>query len=353
MTSEREPTGGGISTSLEVREAPLPAMAPMVAMEPAIRLDNAKKLARLLADVIEERKLYTEITNWNPRTQRNETKKHVRFEGWTTTGALCGQVLGDGVFPVSVWTRPLPFPAGTTADDFSYERGRGEAKQTITPAVYGFEARVEARTYSGAVVAAAEGEVTRAEKRWAKADDYAIRSMVQTRVGSKALRVPLGWIISLSGFAETPAEEMASEERPDNGAPATRSGKWGCADCRTINAARAKACKKCGRQRGAPVEEAEQPAPGAQEPPPAAQAGEGADLEKEAGHAPPGADPEPTEFAEGNWRCRECETVNASDAPACRKCGVLPDGSAPSDPVLDPAETPEPAAASPEEPVAP
>ena len=39
-------------------------------------------------------------------------------------------------------------------------------------------------------------------------DDYALRSMAQTRATSKALRQPLGFVMSLAGFDPTPAEEM-------------------------------------------------------------------------------------------------------------------------------------------------
>ena len=47
------------------------------------------------------------------------------------------------------------------------------------------------------------------EKTWAGRDDYALRSMAQTRATSKAMRQPLGFIITLAGFDATPAEEMA------------------------------------------------------------------------------------------------------------------------------------------------
>ena len=48
----------------------------------------------------------------------------------------------------------------------------------------------------------------RAERKWAKADDYAIRSMSQTRATSKALRLPLGFVMQLAGFDATPADEI-------------------------------------------------------------------------------------------------------------------------------------------------
>ena len=129
---------------------------------------RAVKVADALERVIREKKLIAKI-------RQNE---HVLVEGWTLLGSMLG------VFPVLVWTRPL--------DD-------------------GWEARVEARTLDGRVVGAAESECLRSESKWAKAEDYAIRSMAATRATSKALRQPLGFVMTMAGFETTPAEEMPSE----------------------------------------------------------------------------------------------------------------------------------------------
>lgn len=129
---------------------------------------RATQTATALADVLKQQKLTSTISG----------REHVRVEGWTLLGTMLG------VFPVCVWTRKL--------DD-------------------GWEARVEARTLSGAVVGAAEAECLRSESLWKSRDDYAIRSMAQTRATSKALRQPLGFVVSLAGFEATPAEEMGGE----------------------------------------------------------------------------------------------------------------------------------------------
>jgi hypothetical protein len=92
-----------------------------------------------------------------------------------------------GVFPVLAWTHKL--------DD-------------------GWEARVEAKTRDGAVVGAAESECLRSERKWANREDYAVRSMAATRATSKALRQPLGFVMTLAGFEATPAEEIPADERP-------------------------------------------------------------------------------------------------------------------------------------------
>lgn len=152
--------------------------------DPVEIIARATEVARVLSEVLKAQQLTSRINN----------KDYVRVEGWT----LCGTMLG--VFPVVEWTRQ-------TQD--------------------GWEARVEARTKDGAIVGAAEAECLRTEKEWGPnpskgrpKDDYALRSMAQTRAISKALRAPLGFIVSLAGFEATPAEEMAfleeKEIRPFN-----------------------------------------------------------------------------------------------------------------------------------------
>ena len=84
---------------------------------------------------------------------------------------------------------------------------------------------------------------------WAKADDYAIRSMAQTRATSKALRMPLGFVMELAGFDATPADEIPTE--PPRRAEAARR-----AAPRRRQAARRAAG---GARRGAPRARARRP----------------------------------------------------------------------------------------------
>jgi hypothetical protein len=192
----------------------------------AMRLSVADGTAKLLAPIIDRCNLSKKIGQ----------RTYVYFEGWTTLGAMVG------VFPVVSWSQPL-------------EDGSG------------YEARVEARTFDGALVGAAEAMCQRTEKSWADRDDYALRSMAQTRAGAKAMRMPLGFIMQLGGYAATPAEEMDamhdngdSKSTPKRGArkasakkadkPVNVEGRWRCRDCKEVNAADATDCKKCGRSRG-------------------------------------------------------------------------------------------------------
>ncbi len=77
----------------------------------------------------------------------------------------------------------------------------------------GYEARAVVRR-NGEIISSAEGMCTRDEKRWAKADEYAVRSMAQTRTSAKALRNAFGWVAELAGYSATPAEEMPRDLEP-------------------------------------------------------------------------------------------------------------------------------------------
>lgn len=133
--------------------------------DPKAIITAATAQANSLATVVRDKRLASHI----------EGKEYVRVEGWTLLGTMLG------VFPICTWTRPL--------ED-------------------GWEARVEARTLAGQLVGAAEAQCTRDERNWQTRAGYALRSMAQTRATAKALRLPLGFVMSLAGYESTPAEEM-------------------------------------------------------------------------------------------------------------------------------------------------
>lgn len=143
---------------------------------PAEVVARASAVATALDDVIRRRNLIARIGG----------REHLMLEAWTLLGSMLG------VFGNIEWTRQI-------------ERG--------------WEARAVARTMSGAIVGSAEAMCTRDERTWLSRDEYAIRSMAQTRALSKALRLPLGFIAELAGFAATPVEELPAEhdEPPQHG----------------------------------------------------------------------------------------------------------------------------------------
>ena len=160
-----------MSTELAVvQPQPVAPATLFKATNPKELMAEAMVVASELATVIDKAQLYTVISN----------RKHVRVEGWTLLGTMLG------VFPVCTWTRKT-------------EDGTG------------WEARVEARTLSDQIVGAAEAQCTRSEPTWKTRDDYALRSMAQTRATSKAMRLPLGYVMALGGYDATPAEEMDGE----------------------------------------------------------------------------------------------------------------------------------------------
>ncbi len=167
MTNTIEPEAPG--TDLATLEEPSTMPSLFGTTDPGLAVNRAVQVSDVLAGVIRDKKLAVPISG----------REHVLVEGWTLLGSLLG------VFPVTVWSHQL--------ED-------------------GWEARVEARTLDGRVVGAAESECLRSERKWANADDYAVRSMAQTRATSKALRQPLGFVMHLAGYETTPADELPTIE---------------------------------------------------------------------------------------------------------------------------------------------
>lgn len=75
--------------------------------------------------------------------------------------------------------------------------------------VRGFEAVAEAyHVDRGEVISTAEAMCLSDEPQWSKKPLFQLRSMAQTRAGSRVLRQVFGWVIVLAGYKATPAEEM-------------------------------------------------------------------------------------------------------------------------------------------------
>jgi len=78
----------------------------------------------------------------------------------------------------------------------------------------GWEATAEARTLDGRVVGRGVSVCSRDEPRWARKADFELLGMAQTRSLSRALRGPVGSVVSLASYAVTPAEEAPTEPPP-------------------------------------------------------------------------------------------------------------------------------------------
>lgn len=106
-------------------------------------------------------------------------KKYPKVEWWTTVGASLG------LFPREVEVKRI-----------------GDK-----PVCY--EAHVEVVEHrTGKVVTRASAICSGSERRWGKADDYAVRSMAVTRATGKAYRLGLSFIAVMAELEPTPAEEM-------------------------------------------------------------------------------------------------------------------------------------------------
>ena len=139
--------------------------------DPVQVLDAAKRVAGALKAEIAAAGMVQKIAG----------REFVKVEGWQTLAAMLGATT------TIAWSRPL-------AD--------------------GWEARAEVRTADGRLIGAGEAMCLRAERSWARRDEYAIRSMAQTRAMSKALRVPLAFVMTLAGHEPTPAEEVDAATAP-------------------------------------------------------------------------------------------------------------------------------------------
>lgn len=161
-------------------------------LDPEQVIEKVSSIATMLKDVLMKQNLVTKIVN----KKTGKVSMHVRVEGWTLLGTLLG------VYPVVVEAREL----------------RDEIDDLL-----GFEARAEARTKTGDIVGAGIARCMKTEARWKFADEYAIQSMAETRAISKALRGPLGFVVTMAGYEATPFEEMGSiedapaESQPDTG----------------------------------------------------------------------------------------------------------------------------------------
>lgn len=138
--------------------------------EPTIVLEEAKKAAKALAQVIAGKKKPVIING----------EQYLEFEDWMTVARFYG------ITAKVISTSPISF---------------GD--------VQGFEARAVAlRVSTGEEISAAEAMCLNDEANWKNRPLFMLRSMCQTRACAKALRNVLAWVVVLAGYRATPAEEM-------------------------------------------------------------------------------------------------------------------------------------------------
>lgn len=155
--------------ALELTEEPC-ALAPTLfrTADPRVALARMSELSALLMDVVKQQRLAKRIGG----------RDHLYVEAWLTLAGMTG--LASRI----VWTKP-----NETGD--------------------GYLARADViRIADGAVVGGAEAECARSESAWKSREGFALRAMAQTRATSRALRGPLGMVVTLAGYAGAAVEEM-------------------------------------------------------------------------------------------------------------------------------------------------
>lgn len=173
---------------------------------PAEVISQATAVADALKPILASQKMTTSISG----------KDHVQVEGWQTLGALLK------VTPVCVSTRRIEPKVTFTVKGKKKKWGNVEGRRQIVEEFdysyevegYSWEATVEARTLDGRTIGSADAMCSREEDKWKDDDDFALRSMAQTRASSKALASVLRFVVTLAGYSGTPAEEMPADEGP-------------------------------------------------------------------------------------------------------------------------------------------
>jgi hypothetical protein len=162
---------------LAIRDADTaPALAPHEMVPPKEVMQYAQAAAREIVDVARSGKLLANVGG----------REYPLTECMTLIGRMTGHTV------VVEWSRKVPT-----------EWGIGD----------GWEARANVLDQNGREVAAAESMCLRSERAWSKRDEFAVRSMAQTRASGKALRLALGYIVTLAGWEALPAEEITDEMR--------------------------------------------------------------------------------------------------------------------------------------------
>lgn len=133
-------------------------------------MDSLKKFAADVKEYIVKNKLYVEIQGRN----------YVYVEGWQFLGGMLG-----------ITAVPVQLDNQSTDDNIKYacvvELRKGET-----------------------LVGRGFALCSNAENKKKSFDEYAIASMAQTRAVGKAYRLNIGWLMKLSGYEGTPAEEMTT-----------------------------------------------------------------------------------------------------------------------------------------------
>ena len=181
--------------------------------EPALVLEEAKKAAQALSDVISGKKKPVIING----------EQYLEFEDWMTVARFYG------ITAKVISTAPITF---------------GD--------VQGFEARAVALlVITGEEISAAEAMCLNDESNWKNRPLFMLRSMAQTRACAKALRNVLSWVVVLAGYKPTPAEEMEGlQTKPPLQEPQKKNGDASKTDTQKVTTQILNVTQKDGKDKG-------------------------------------------------------------------------------------------------------
>jgi hypothetical protein len=199
----QEGTRADMSTQEGSRELVQVQPAMLAGLSPATLIEAATEIATELRKVIDRQGLAVDLGT------EDRPSEHVKIEGWLTAGAMVQ------TFPHIIFSETIRDTEGR---------------------LVGFKATAQAKTLEGRIVATADALCTRDEKQrikkgkragtewypWAEKPAHQVLSMAETRAASKVMGFACRWIITMAGYSGTPAEEVISEEPPDDeGEPPT------------------------------------------------------------------------------------------------------------------------------------
>ncbi len=144
---------------------------------PEQTVKEAALIATSLAKIINKQNLFTVVTN-----KSGVKNKYVHVTGWGILMAMRGVN-----------------PCVTRCEKLNRE---GEIA---------YESDVELISHDGRVVGKASAICSSKERNKACQEEYAIKSMSQTRATGKAARLSFAWIMKLAGYEPVPAEEIVNE----------------------------------------------------------------------------------------------------------------------------------------------
>lgn len=124
--------------------------------------------------------------------------------------------IGGRKYPLVTWWTSVGAALGLTTIEVSNTRLDRPGSEVC------YEAVVEIR-HGDRVVGRGSAICSSKEKRWQRAEEFAVRSMAATRATGKAYRLSCSWIATMAGLEETTAEEYEGAVRSASSEPAAPS----------------------------------------------------------------------------------------------------------------------------------